>query len=337
MTRPATMRNRTDSPQTAVVSCMRNEGVFVLEWLAYHLCIGFDRAVICTNDCTDGSDTLLHLLAERGLVTHLRHSPAAGQAPQDSGISTALTALDGSAIEWVLFIDADEFLNIHHGDGTVHDLLDIAGDSDVIALAWRFFGNAGLTDWAGGLVLDQFTMAEDVPDADHINFKSMFRRTVFDHAHDHMPQSPRIPAPRVVNAAGEDLPNRPLLSTRKYRKYQPLARSIRWDAAQLNHYAVKSDDLFLMKNARGDGQNGLNTGKRYYLNWKWHRAANRNRVSDRTILRHLPAVQARLAEWRADPAIAAAETACAEWLNAERQRILTPETRAAWTHERQSA
>jgi len=308
----------------------------VLEWLAYHLCIGFDRAVICTNDCTDGSGALLDVLADRGLVTHLRHHPDEGQAPQDSGIAVALEALEGSDTDWVLFIDADEFLNIQSGDGMIADLLAQAGEADVIALAWRFFGSSGLPDWSGGLIMEQFTMAEDTPDEDHINFKSMFRRAAFAHSHDHMPQQPRVTCLRVVSAAGEDLPNRPLLSARKYRKYQPLDRSIRWDVAQLNHYAVKSDDLFLMKNDRGDGQNGRNTGKRYHLNWKWHRAANRNQVSDRSILRHMPAVQARLAEWRTDREIAVAETACADWFVAEKQRILTPENRAAWTHERQS-
>ncbi len=316
---------------------MRNEGEFLLEWLAYHLEIGFDRAVICTNDCTDGSDTLLDILADRGLVTHLPHSPAPDQAPQDSGMAVALKTLEGSNTDWILFIDADEFLNIGLGQGRLPDLLTQAGSADVIALAWRFFGNNGLTDWQGGSVLEQFTMAEDTPNPDHINFKSMFRRASFAHAHDHMPQQPRIPAPRVVNAMGDALPNRPLLSKRKYRKYQPLDRATRWEAAQLNHYAVKSDDQFLMKNHRGDGQNGMNTGKRYHLNWKWHRAANRNDHSENSILRHLPAVQSRLIEWRSDPAIAKAETACIDWHIAQKQRILTPEQRAKWTFERQSA
>jgi len=322
--------------KAAVVACMRNEGLFVLEWLAYHLEIGFDRAVVCTNDCTDGSDTLLDLLAERGLVTHLRHNPAPGQAPQDSGIRAALPALDGSDITWLLFIDADEFLNIRLGKGYLADLLDVAGDSDVIALAWRFFGNAGLADWPhagpGGSVLDTFQRAEAAANPEHVNFKSLFRRAAFAHAHDHMPQAPRIPQPRVVNALGAPLDNRQLLSHRKFRKYQPLDRALCLDAACLNHYAVKSDDLFVLKNPRGDGQNGPNTYQRYFLGWKWHRAANQNAIQERSILRHMPGTTRRLAAWRADPAIAAAEAACARWFSETKTAILTPQRRAAWTY-----
>ncbi len=330
------MNRAPQSEPAAVVACMRNEGLFVLEWLAYHLEIGFARAVICTNDCTDGSDTLLDLLADRGQVTHLRHSPAEGQAPQDSGIRAAMAALDGSETVWLLFIDADEFLNIRLGQGHVADLLANAGESDVIALPWRFFGNAGLADWPLAMppanVIETFPRAEAEPDAEQVNLKSMFRRAAFAHAHDHMPQAPRIARPRVVSAAGEALENRALLSQRKYRKYQPLERAIRLDAAYLNHYAVKSDDLFLLKNHRGDGQNGPNTFQRYHLGWKWHRAANQNTIEDLSILRHLPGMNRRLADWRADPAIAEAEAACDRWFVDTKNAILTPQRRAAWTH-----
>ena len=47
------------SPPVALMSCMRNEGIHILEWLAYHRVIGFGPVVICSNDCADGSDRLL--------------------------------------------------------------------------------------------------------------------------------------------------------------------------------------------------------------------------------------------------------------------------------------
>ena len=37
----------------AIVSAMRNEGLWLLEWLAYHKAIGFDPIFVATNDCTD--------------------------------------------------------------------------------------------------------------------------------------------------------------------------------------------------------------------------------------------------------------------------------------------
>ena len=45
-----------------IITTMKNEGPFILEWLAYHRAIGVDDFLIYTNDCTDGTDTMLDLL-----------------------------------------------------------------------------------------------------------------------------------------------------------------------------------------------------------------------------------------------------------------------------------
>ena len=38
-----------------VITTMKNEGAFLLEWVAHHKALGFDDLVICTNDCTDAT------------------------------------------------------------------------------------------------------------------------------------------------------------------------------------------------------------------------------------------------------------------------------------------
>ncbi len=54
----------------AIVTTMKNEGPFILEWIAYHRAIGFDDILVYTNDCTDGTDTMLDLLQTKGIVQH---------------------------------------------------------------------------------------------------------------------------------------------------------------------------------------------------------------------------------------------------------------------------
>ena len=41
------------------VTTQKNEGAFLLEWIAYHKSIGFTDIVILSNDCEDGSDEML--------------------------------------------------------------------------------------------------------------------------------------------------------------------------------------------------------------------------------------------------------------------------------------
>ncbi|MBL4556550.1 MAG: glycosyltransferase family 2 protein [Rhodobacteraceae bacterium] len=50
---------------------MRDEGPYVLEWLAWHKAIGVTDFVVFTNDCTDGTDALLDRLDAAGEVMHL--------------------------------------------------------------------------------------------------------------------------------------------------------------------------------------------------------------------------------------------------------------------------
>ncbi len=53
-------------PSIAVAACMRNEGIFILEWLAHYTALGFDEIIVVTNDCVDHSDLLLKRLEEMG-------------------------------------------------------------------------------------------------------------------------------------------------------------------------------------------------------------------------------------------------------------------------------
>lgn len=238
--------------KTAVVACMRNEGLFIVEWVSYHRVIGFDRIVICSNDCTDGSDLLLDALANTGTITHLRHDVPANDTPQDSGMRAAFSYLGQTDTEWLAHIDADEFINIGLGAGHVSNLLDSASMGDVIALPWWGFGDSNHASWPGD-VLSQFTLAEVEPTEQRVKFKSMFRFRKFAHANDHMPVGPKTSNPDVRSANGVQLGDDGLYD-KKRAKYRPLENALSPDAACINHYAVPSRDVFLMKNDRGDGQ-----------------------------------------------------------------------------------
>lgn len=306
---------------------MRNEGLFIVEWVAYHRVIGFEQIVICSNDCTDGSDILLDALMSAGAITHLPHKVPIADTPQDSGLRTAFAYLSATNIQWLVHIDADEFINISAGGGQINDLLALAGMGDVIALPWWAFGDSGHTTWPGD-VLGQFTQAEDKPIAQRVKFKSMFRFRNFSHANDHMPVGPKIAHPDVRSANGARLSDEGLYD-KKRAKYRPLDLALCPNVACVNHYAVPSRDVFLMKNDRGDGQ-GKVTDK-YHLGSRWHQIANQNARPNTSIQRHLNATQTEIGRLRAIPEIAQAEAKCQDWFNARRATILTPEQIQQWS------
>ncbi|SLN22971.1 glycosyltransferase family 2 protein [Roseisalinus antarcticus] len=296
---------------------MRNEGAHLIEWLGYHRAIGFGAAVLCSNDCDDGSDLLLDRLHAAGAVIHIRNAVPPGTPPQHNGTRLALAHLATTPVPWVLHIDADEFLNVHIGAGHVADLIAMAPEAHCIAIGWRNFGDGGHATWPGA-TLPHFTTREAHPEADDTYFKCLFRPEAFGHAWAHMPNSPRVAAPRLTNAAGEPLKTDNLFSDVPRVRFFPVARAYRPDHACINHYGVKSPDVFTMKRGRGRGENTKGAGK-YRLGSEWHRRANRNEVEDRSILRHLSATETEMNRLRALPGVAEAEAMCQTWFDAARR------------------
>jgi len=87
-----------------IVTTMKNEGPFILDWLAYHRAIGVTDVLVYTNDCTDGTDDFLKLLAQKGLVTH-RENPfdRAKERPQHAALFNAQSQPVVQTARWMRF------------------------------------------------------------------------------------------------------------------------------------------------------------------------------------------------------------------------------------------
>lgn len=288
------LRRRTDpiGRRMLLAATMRNEGPYIVEWVAYHLTIGFTDIVIATNDCVDGSPALLDRLQELGLVTHLvnRVGPAdKAQLAAYAGIEKLPVVRE---VDWAMVLDADEFLNIHIGNGSVSDLIDAVPQATAFLINWRIFGNSGHTEWWPGLVAARFTRAARLDDAVNRSFKTLFTKIDAYHCKllPHQPRYPheaRLSELRYVNGAGIVLP-RYFCDESRADFLQAEPDQVSWKLAQVNHYNTRSWEDYLVKHQRGGG-----------LNIRWERDAswaafNKNDEIDLTICRRLPAVRAAL-------------------------------------------
>nr|WP_281495922.1 glycosyltransferase family 2 protein [Marivita sp. S6314] len=307
---------------------MRNESPFLLEWVAYHSLLGFDRIYVATNDCTDGTDLMLERLQELGYVTHIRNPMEEGLGPQQSALRYFMANDDIRALDWVLHIDADEFLNIRAGQGRIDDLLSIADPGDALALMWRPFGDSGRTRWNGEPILPTFTASQARPRLPNAQHKTLFRPNRFGAAIDHMPKSPLTEDVVLLNSAGVSCNNAALYHPLQSR-YRFPGEHLSWENAYINHYAIRSHDIFLMKNNRGDGM-GRKSNK-YYLNSKFYNRQNKNGAQDASILRHQDAVSQRLSSLMADPILSFLHVQATQSFMRLRDKILTPDRIAEWT------
>src|SRR5690606_34049445 len=146
-------------PRILAILSVKNEGAFLLDWLAHHRAVGFTDVLALSNDCADGTDRMLDRLAAMGWLTHVRNDGPHRKGPQWTALARADEHPLKAAADWVLVLDIDEFVNVHAGDRTVQALLAALPGATAIPLTWRLFGNCGVRAFEDRPVPEQFLRA----------------------------------------------------------------------------------------------------------------------------------------------------------------------------------
>lgn len=300
------------SDNILVVTSMKNEAPFILEWIAYHMAIGVTHFLVYTNDCTDPTNDILDRLADLGHVTRIDNpwKRDSGEKPQHAALKDAVTQKVYARADWVLTIDVDEFLNIHVGDGTIQDFLAATNWPNVVSFTWKFFGNKGIHDYVDRPIIEQFVhCAPEFIRKPRLGwgFKSMFHTSSpYRKIGVHRPLNPhkhRLDEVRWVNGSGRVMPRTNLL-----RGWRSTTESLGYRLATLNHYVLRSADSYLVKRERGrinhtDQDQGV-----YY----WTRRNYATECDDRIHAR-LPAMTAVLDRLIADRPLAALHEKAVAW------------------------
>jgi len=242
----------------SILTMMKDEGPRILEWLAYHRLIGFDTIWVYSNDCRDGSDLMLDRLAMMGLCKHLPNVVPAGKKPQPHALTLGQKNSALLATEWLLVMDADEFLHIRTGAGGLEDLLAATPDStDGIAINWRMMGSSGIAHWSPDPILPQFTHGAPEHFRKGWGIKTLFKPFEDLKLGIHRPTvkgAGRDPALRArlqgmnwVNGSGVAMP--PSFMADGWRSS---AASVGYGLAELAHFAVQSHEAYLMRGDRGN-------------------------------------------------------------------------------------
>lgn len=287
------------------VSMMKDEAPFLLEWFAHHLAVGFTDILVYTNDCTDGTVAMLERLEELGLGHHRRNVIREGVKPQPSAIAHAQAEPLVQAADWVMIFDADEFLSVNHPAGHLDGMLDdaVARGANGIVVTWRIFGSNGVVDWSAAPVTEQYTAAAPLGWNKGWGVKTLFR---FDPEYwklgIHRPSirnkhlKTDFPATvRWLNGSGQPMPD-----YFRFHGWRSIKRTLGYDWAQLNHYAVKSVDSYALRKLRGNVNN-----KADKYNADYWSLQDRNEVPDTRILAHAPRRAEIMAELLRDPVLGA--------------------------------
>ena len=295
------------SGEHVLMSCMKDEGPFVLEFVAHHLVLGFDRVLVASNDCRDGTDAVLAALAGAGFIGHLENVLKPGEIPQHAGYDKLRRRFGVDRADWLMMLDADEFLQVSVGAGRLRDLTAQAGGVDIIALNAVTFGTVP-GHWAAGRVCAQFPLRLGLRDKINGAVKSLTRAPArFRGVHNHHMVGYRGPAPlRVMRGDGsvfELPPDVPLWS--RLRAFPPA--EIFHELAHYNHYAIKTGDAYQLRRDRGRGAVAETTEANLRHTDAYFAARAKAAIPDDRIAVYAPEVEAMMARMRANPAIAAAQ------------------------------
>lgn len=140
----------------AIVCPARWESESICEWLLYHRAIGFEHAYIYCND--DDPNELFDRTAifregPNPFVTFI-HYPFQGL---QWDIYLHWFRNFASEVEWIAFIDADEFLVLPSLDDINQFVSGFPAVGDAIHFHWLFYGTSGYLTRPEGSVLRQYT------------------------------------------------------------------------------------------------------------------------------------------------------------------------------------
>ena len=293
---------------------MKDEAPFLLEWYAHHLAVGFTKILVYTNDCSDGTDDMLIRLEELGLGYHRRNDIPEGVKPQPSAMKYAQAEPKVAEADWILMFDADEFLCINYGDGTLDPMLDAAGDANGIVITWRIFGSGNVVDWSRDPVTEQYLYAAPPTWNKGWGVKTLFK---FDpdkwkigihrpsiknkHLETGFPDTVKW-----LNGSGQ-----PMEDYFKFRGWRSIRRTVGYQWAQMNHYAVKSVDSYAIRKFRGNVNN-----KKDKYNADYWSLQDRNEVYDDKILRYTERRKQIMEELLTDPVLSRLHYAAIEKVEA---------------------
>lgn len=287
-----------------LLTMMKDEGAALLEWVAYHRLIGAERLCVYTNDCTDGTDAMLDRLEAMGLVRHFANPVPEGGKPQPHALRLAGANPQVTGTDWLLVLDADEFVSVKVGEGRFDDLLAAVPDqTDAIALTWRTFGSDDRVTRPEGLVIDSYTRAAPDEFWKGWGVKTLFRPFPDMRLGIHRPRMrgagrdaarlAALYAQHWVNGSGDPLPD-----AFKQSGWRSVEATLGYDLAEMNHYAVKSHEEYLLRRLRGNVNLKADKYDTTYFS-----LFDRNEVSAPAIRRHVPAVAVLVEELRADPVL----------------------------------
>ena len=216
----------------AVCAIAKDEGPYFKEWIEWHLSQGVDHFYIYDNESSDGTREILQPYIDSGVVEY-KYWP---------GHRRQLAAYDDClehyrlASRWIAFIDLDEFI-VPIKDASIPAFLKRFEAFAAVEINWLVYGSGGHKTKSPGTMMERFRFHSLPGHRLNRHVKSIVNpREVFTMIGCH--EAAKISG-SIADSHGQPV-------TKNFREREP-----QQDVIRINHYAVRSYEEFLEKQARG--------------------------------------------------------------------------------------
>lgn len=243
------INNAHTSPEYFLSICAiaKDEGPYFQEWIEWHRQQGVEKFYIYDNESTDNTKAVLEPYISQGIVEY-KYWP--GYRRQLAAYDDCLETNRYDS-RWIAFIDLDEFI-VPIKDVSIPDFLQRFDDFAAVEINWLIYGSGGQKTKTQGNVMDRFKFHSNP--SHHLNrhVKSIVNPLrVFTMIGCHEAAK--------INGFAADSHGQPI--KKHFREREP-----QQDVIRINHYAVKTYEEFIEKQARGRASGRQKTVKNEYFN-----------------------------------------------------------------------
>jgi predicted O-linked N-acetylglucosamine transferase (SPINDLY family) len=216
----------------AIASIQRDRGPWIVEWLAFHMLVGFNQFYIYSHKCVDDMTYKLQKLSQHYPIAV--HEISSDDRPQLVCYQHAYNAY-GSQVDWMAFIDGDEFL-FPTSQMQIGDTLAEYEDMDLSAIAafWKCYGSSGHIIEPQGLIVENYPRhsSQNFPLNRHVKSIIKGRQEDVIASASHVFQTPRGTYDELLRPINHGLMKDLEPSYEKFR---------------INHYTTQSWEFFCNK------------------------------------------------------------------------------------------
>lgn len=230
----------------SVCAIAKNEGPYFKEWIEWHINHGVDKFYIYDNESTDNTKDILAPYIKSGIVDY-KYWP--GYRKQLAAYDDCLEK-NRFTSRWIAFIDLDEFI-VPIKDASIPDFLIKLESFAAVEINWLIYGSSGKKYKTLDNVMERFKFHSKPNHYLNRHVKSIVNpRRVFT----------MIGCHEAAKISGyiADSHNCPI--KKNFRNREP-----QQDVIRINHYAVKSYEEFIEKQARGRASGTQRTVKTEYF------------------------------------------------------------------------